>query len=188
MSAKRNLIPWMLTPTRRQMMAGAALAFGGLTRSATGAAAETAEEVSHTAEAIHQEPVFKANRHRVYEALTDTQQFNKVTQIIAAKEPNISLEKSPTQLSRDAGGTFSLFGGIIVGRHVELVPNQRIVQAWRVAYWGPGIYSIARFELIEQGDGTKIIFDHTGFPKGTGEQLATGWKAHYWEPLAQYLG
>jgi activator of HSP90 ATPase len=99
----------------------------------------------------------------------------------------IALEKSPTQISREPGGAFILFGGIIVGRHIELVPNQRIVQAWRVAYWDPGIYSIAKFELVEQGAETKIVFDHAGFPKGQAEHLAAGWKGHYWDPLAHYL-
>jgi len=175
------------TPTRRQVIAGVAIAFGGLTLGSTEAWAEAGGEISHTAEAIHQEPVFKASRQRVYAALTDTQQFNNVTEIIAAREPRISLEKSPTQISREAGGAFSLFGGIIVGRHIELVPNQRIVQAWRVVYWDPGAYSIAKFELVEQGSGTKIVFDHSGFPKGKAEDLAEGWKAHYWEPLEKFL-
>lgn len=188
MSTDKNSTAMISIPTRRQALADVAIAFGSLTLGSIRAGAEAEGELSHTAEAIHQEPVFKANRQRVYEALTDTQQFNKVTQIIAAKEPSISLEKSPTQISREAGSTFVLFGAIIVGRHIELVPNQRIVQAWRVAFWDPGIYSIAKFELTEQGDGTRIIFDHTGFPKGTGEHLAAGWKAHYWEPLAQFLG
>jgi hypothetical protein len=31
------------------------------------------------------------------------------------------------------------------------------------------VYSMAKFELTEQGSGTKIIFDHTGFPKGLPE-------------------
>jgi hypothetical protein len=39
-----------------------------------------------------------------------------------------------------------------------------------------------------QGSGAKIIFDHTGFPKGAGEHLAAGWKAHYREPLEKFLG
>jgi activator of HSP90 ATPase len=174
-------------PTRRQVIAGVAVNFAGLALGSSEVWAGTGEEISRTAESIHQEPVFKANRKRVYEALTDAQQFNQITQISAAKEPSISLEKAPTQISREAGGSFSLFGAIIVGRHIELVPGQRIVQAWRVTYWGPGIYSIAKFELAEQGAGTKIIFDHTGFPKGTAEDLAAGWKAHYWEPLEKFL-
>jgi activator of HSP90 ATPase len=67
------------------------------------------------------------------------------------------------------------------------MPHERIVQAWRTGGWAPGVYSIAEFELLEQGSGTKIVFDHTGFPKGEAEVLASGWKAHYWEPLKKLL-
>ena len=50
------------------------------------------------------------------------------------------------------------------------------------------LYSIARFKLKEQGAKTTILFDHTGFPKGLGEHLASGWHQNYWEPLRKYLG
>jgi activator of HSP90 ATPase len=187
MSEGRNQNAPANSPTRRQVIAGVAMTFGGLALGLTKVRAGIGEEISRTAESIHQETVFKASRNRVYRALTDTKQFNEITKIVAAMEPAISLEKSPTVISPEVGGVFSLFGGIILGRHVELVPDTRIVQAWRVAYWAPGIYSIARFELVEQGAGTKIVFDHTGFPKGDAEHLASGWKAHYWEPLAKFL-
>ena len=95
--------------------------------------------------------------------------------------------KNPTEISRQVGGAFKLFGGHIVGRHIELVPNQRIVQAWRVVDWNPGVYSIVTFELTEQGSNTKILFDHIGFPEGKAQQLADGWTANYWEPLRKYL-
>ena len=175
------------SPTRRQVIAGVAMTFGGLALGLTRVRAASGDEISRTAESIHQEAAFKASRNRVYEALTDARQFNEVTKIAAAKDPAISLEKSPTVISPEVGGAFSLFGGIILGRHVELVPNTRIVQAWRVAYWAPGAYSIVKFELAEEGTGTKIVFDHTAFPKGDAETLASGWKAHYWEPLAKFL-
>jgi activator of HSP90 ATPase len=139
------------------------------------------EEISHAAESIHQEIVFKASRKRVYEALTDAKQFTKLTEFSDVKNA------APAEISREAGGSFSFFGGHIVGRQVELVPNQRIVQAWRVVVWNEGVYSIAKFELKEQGFETKIVFDHTGFPSGQGEHLAAGWKAHYWETLEKYL-
>jgi activator of HSP90 ATPase len=187
MSDRNNQNAPANSPTRRQVIAGVAMTFGGLALGLTKGRAATGEEISHTAESIHQETVLKASRNRVYEALTDAKQFNEVTKIVAAREPAISLEKSPTVISPDVGGAFSLFGGVILGRHVELVPNMRIVQAWRVSHWNPGAYSIARFELVEQGAGTKIVFDHTGFPKGDAEHLASGWKAHYWEPLAKFL-
>src|ERR1700726_2234903 len=187
MSEGRNQSAPANSPTRRQMIASVGVTFGGLALGLTKVRAATGEEISHTAEFIHQEPDINASRKRVYEALTDAKQFNKITKIVAAMEPAISLEKSPTVISPEVGGAFTLFGGIILGRHVELVPDTRIVQAWRVVNWSPGVYSIVRFELMEQGAGTKIVFDHTGFPKGDAEHLASGWKAHCWEPLAKFL-
>ena len=71
---------------------------------------------------------------------------------------------------------------------LELVPSERIVQAWRAGGWDPGDYSIAKFQLVEQGAGTKIVFDHSGFPKGKAEHLAEGWRINYWEPLEKFLG
>jgi activator of HSP90 ATPase len=144
------------------------------------------EEISRTAESIHQEAVFKASRKRVYEALTDAKQFDKVIQLSGVMQ-SMHLGDKPAEISHEVGGAFALFGGYITGRHVELLPNERIVQAWRTGGWDPGVYSIAKFDLVEQGSGTKIVFDHTGFPKGEAEHLAAGWKAHYWEPLEKLL-
>ncbi len=142
-------------------------------------------EVSHSSEAIHQETILRASRKRVYEALTDPKQFHQV--VLLSADGKAMAANVPTEISRDPGGAFSLFGGHILGRHVELIPNERIVQAWRVANWNPGTYSIAKFQLIEQGPATRLIFDHIGFPQGQAQHLAEGWKEHYWEPLARYL-
>ncbi len=187
MSHRNDLAALANAPTRRQAIVGIAIAFGGLGLGSTEAWAGFEEEISRTAESIHQETVFRASRKRVYEALTDTQQFNKVTRLSAAMHSGMPVGAPPTEISREVGGAFSLFGGHIVGRHIELVPSERIVQAWRVVNWDPGVYSIAKFEIAEQGSGTKIVFDHTGFPKGKGEELAAGWKANYWEPLEKFL-
>jgi activator of HSP90 ATPase len=187
MSDRTNLEALAHVSTRRQAIVGVAIAFGGLAVGSTEAWAGAEEEVSRTAESIHQEAVFKARRKRVYEVLTDTKQFDKVIQLSGVMK-SMPPGGKPTEISREVGGAFSLFGGHIVGRQIELVPSERIVQAWREVSWDPGVYSIVKFELAEQGSGTKIVFDHTGFPKGKGEHLAAGWKAHYWEPLEKFLG
>lgn len=172
------------SPSRRQMLVGATAVLTGL---GIHAPAGTEEGVSRTAESIHQEPVFKANPKRVYEALTDEKQFEKITRLSAAVQSGAALGNKPTQIGREAGTPFTLFGGHIVGRHIELVLNRRIVQAWRVVDWDAGIYSIVKFELAGQGSGTRIIFDHAGFPQGKGQHLADGWKGNYWGPLEKYL-
>jgi activator of HSP90 ATPase len=123
---------------------------------------------------IHQEEEFKAAPTRIYEILLDGKQFGAFTADTADVQPQ-------------AGAAFRLFGGRVVGRNVELIPNQRIVQAWRPASWPAGVYSIVRFELTARGAGTMISFDHTGFPEGDFESLNAGWPRMYWEPLRKYL-
>ncbi|MED4228911.1 SRPBCC domain-containing protein [Neobacillus cucumis] len=124
---------------------------------------------------IHYEIIFKASQKQVYDALMDANQFSTVT------------GGAPTEIKAEAGGAFSLFGGMITGRNIELLPNERIVQAWRAGNWAEGVYSIAKFELKKQGEETLVIFDHVGFPDGQGEHLAGGWKDNYWVPIEKYL-
>ena len=142
--------------------------------------------ISTTNAAIHQEVIFKASPARVYHALTDPRQFDKIV-LLSGAIKSMALASVPSRISSAPGGSFALFGGYITGRRLELLPNTRIVQAWRSAGWPPHIYSIARFELTEHPDGTKLLFDHTGFPNGEAASLATGWRQHYWEPLAKVL-
>jgi len=80
-----------------------------------------------------------------------------------------------------------MFGGVIVGRNIELVSGQRIVQAWRPTHWSPGIYSLVRFELKAQGSDVTVVLDHTGFPEGDFAGLNYGWCKKYWEPLKKFL-
>jgi len=126
--------------------------------------------------AIHQEEDFKTSPRRIFEALLDAKQFTAFSGGRAA------------EIDRAVGGTFSIFAGHSVGRNLELVPDRRIVQAWRVVPWPEGIFSIARFELVGKGSGTKVIFDHTGFPPELAEHLESGWNENYWTPLQKYLG
>jgi activator of HSP90 ATPase len=188
-SDRTNLSALTNGPTRRQAIFGVAMVFGALALGSTNSRAGAEDEISRSAESIHQEPVFQASRKRVYEALLDTKQFDKLVELSGVMKSGMLPPgtNKPTEISRELGGAFALFGGYITGRHLELLPGERIVQAWRAGSWDPGIYSIARFAFVEQGSGTKIVFDHSSFPKGDGEHLAAGWRAHYWEPLQKLL-
>jgi activator of HSP90 ATPase len=124
---------------------------------------------------IHQEVVLPAPPRRIYAALTESADFAKMT-------------GAPAQIEAREGGSFSCFGGMILGRSVELVPGQRVVQAWRVGNWPAGLYSIARFELQPEGAGTRLLFDHTGFPASDAAHLEAGWETNYWKPLRSLPG
>lgn len=172
--------------SRRRWMKGAAFTAGGLLAIPALGWTEASSGLSHTAEAIHQETTFSASPQRVYEALMNASQFQKLELLGAAKD-SVDVTSKPAEISREPGGAFVIFGGYIVGRQIELIPNRRIVQAWHEKEWEAGVYSIARFELLGEEAGTKLIFDHTGFPAGAGDHLAIGWKLNYWKPLATFL-
>lgn len=175
------MLPDELTRREFSTRLASLVAFASVTgRGMAAALSPSSNEVVRT-DAIHQEVTLNTNRHRVYEALTDAKQFSGFMAYS-------TVPKAPAaEIARDVGGAFSIFGGHIVGRHLELVPDQRIVQAWRVVDWAPGIFSIARFQLRDKGSATTIVFDHIGFPNGQAKHLATGWHLNYWEPLRKYL-
>jgi activator of HSP90 ATPase len=100
----------------------------------------------------------------------------------------MSLGSAPTQIDAEPGGAFVLFGGFVTGRVLDLQPSTRIVEAWRSGAWSPGAYSIATFQLAPHEAGTRLTFDHVGFPAGEARSLAKGWHENYWDPLAKYLG
>jgi activator of HSP90 ATPase len=171
--------------TRRQMIAGiGAVALGGLAASrdvwARVQQQQNPKEAPSTPAnqartSLHQEIELKASPQRIYEILLDSKQFAAFTCM-------------PANIDSAAGGAFSMFGGMIVGRNVELIANQLIVQAWRPTHWDPGVYSVVKFELKPQGTGTLLILDHTGFPEGEYDSLFKGWGLRYWDPLKKYLG
>jgi activator of HSP90 ATPase len=124
---------------------------------------------------IHQEVTFSVPPERVYALLTDGKLFAQATGGRAA------------EIGAGEGARFSLFGGAIHGRHVELVSGARVVQAWRAQNWPEGHYSIVRFTLTEDGAKTKLVLDHTGYPDGDHDHLSQGWAANYFEPFAKYF-
>jgi activator of HSP90 ATPase len=122
---------------------------------------------------IHQEVTLQAPPERVYAVLTDGTLFAQAT------------GGRPADIGSGEGAAFHLFGGMIHGRHVELVPGERVVQAWRVKLWPQGQYSLVRFTLAPDGAGTKLVLDHSGYPEGEHDHLSAGWRANYFEPLAK---
>jgi activator of HSP90 ATPase len=177
-----NHLAALVPPTRRQVFAGFAGVLGSLAlASRCEAQPQSAEMQQMPATAanqartsIHYEINFKPSPQRIYETLLDAKQFAAFSGLPAVIEPK-------------SGGSFSLFGGLIVGRNIELIENQRIVQAWRPTHWDSGVYSIVRFELKPRGAEAALAFDHTGFPAGEYDHLDWGWHNHYWEPLKKFF-
>jgi activator of HSP90 ATPase len=182
MNGRTNAAVLTQALTRRQAGACIAMAFCGVAsdwRAFAQATAQTMEEkpanpANRMRTSLHDEVELKTDPQHIYEVLLDAKRFKAFT-------------GAPAEIDPKPGGAFSMFGGQIVGRNVELVPNQRIVQAWRPSHWDAGVFSIVEFELKPKGSGTLVILDHKGFPEGDFDHLEWGWATHYWEPLKKYF-
>ena len=124
---------------------------------------------------IHQEVTINATPADVYRVLTSSVDFAKMTGGRSA------------DISKEVGGKVSLFGGDIRAVNIELVPGKRVVQAWRSQAWPDGIHSIVKFELSPEANGTKLVFDQSGYPEGARAMLEGGWEQMYWNPMNAML-
>lgn len=121
---------------------------------------------------IHLEASLPAAPDRIYELLTNGAKFGDVT-------------GKPGKGGGAPGAFFSIFDGWIEGRQIDLVPNERVVQAWRFMDWDPGVYSIVRFTLSPEGTGTKMVVDQEAVPAAVHEHVRTNW-GFYFEPLSKF--
>ena len=158
-------------PSRRHLVLGGMMVMG----SAAFAKAAPAKGKDVLPGAILQSADFAVAPGRVFQVLTDEKQF-------------AAMSGAPAKIENREGGAFSLFGGAIIGRNLELVDGKRVVQAWRDAAWNAGLYSVIRFELSAAGKGTHLSFDQSGYPQSDRASLVAGWKSHYWEPMQAYFG
>jgi activator of HSP90 ATPase len=121
---------------------------------------------------IHLETIFPAAPGQIYELLTNGAKFGEVT-------------GKAGKGGGAPGAYFSLFEGWVEGRQIELVSNERVVQAWRFMNWEPGVYSIVRFSLSPKGSGTKLVLDQKAVPAEVHEHVRTNWGGFYFEPMSK---
>lgn len=124
---------------------------------------------------IKQRVKFKASPATLYDLLADSRKHSAVTGRKAT-------------ISRKIGGTFSAGGNAVSGVNVDLVPGQRIVQAWRHRRFPAGIFSMAAVTLTPTTDGgTELVLTHRGVPKDLIPETERAWREQYWSRIKAYL-
>ncbi|MBI2984881.1 MAG: SRPBCC domain-containing protein [Candidatus Kerfeldbacteria bacterium] len=91
------------------------------------------------------------------------------------------------KISRQVGGSFTVFDGWATGKNVKLVPDTTIVQTWRADDWPAGHFSTITVSLIKAPNGTKFLFTQTDVPASKAKDIAQGWRDYYWAPLKAAL-
>ncbi len=121
---------------------------------------------------IQQEVLIKTPPHEIYELFMDSKKHSK-------------LIDGKAQISREIGGSFSVFEGSINGTNLDLEQDKKIVQKWRSEEedWPSKHYSILTllFEPIKEG--TLVKLTHAKVPSTAYESVKDSWNTYYWEPL-----
>ena len=53
--------------------------------------------------------------------------------------------------------------------------------------WEPGTYSIVRFTLVPEADGTRLVIEQHGEPEDWHDHVDTNWPTFYLTPLTDHF-
>lgn len=125
---------------------------------------------------IKQTYLVNSSINEVWKALTDPKYIN-------------AWGGGPAKMNENKGSRFSLWGGSIWGKNIEVIPNKKLVQEWisenESRKWEKP--SIATFNLIEEKGKVKLDFVHENVPDEDYKNISEGWKDYYLGPLKKYL-
>jgi len=125
--------------------------------------------------AISQVYKFQCTAEEFYNALT------RIEMVTAFTRGHVKLD--PVK-----GGSFALFGGNIVGKFDELVPNKKIVKQWRYKQWPEGHYSTVTIDIEQKSDHTEVKLNQSGVPTGEAEVTRNNWDRYYWDAIKKAFG
>ncbi len=112
--------------------------------------------------------------NKVWQALTDAKLIEK-------------WGGGPARMDDKVGTEFSLWGGEIWGKNLEVVPNKKLVQDW----WSKGEIkdkpSTVTFDLSEENGKVKLELTQTDVPDEFEKDLDDGWRDFYLIPLKNFL-
>ena len=79
---------------------------------------------------------------------------------------------APAQMETTAGSDFSLFGGQVTGKTLEVVNGKKLVQQW------PSNTKVT-IALSANGDATTVDLLHENIPEDEVEKFTQGWNEFY---------
>lgn len=113
----------------------------------------------------------KVTPEKVFEALTNSK-------IIEA------WSGTSAKMNAKAGSKFSLWGGSIHGKNLE-VSKTKIVQNWKEEAWKE--FSTVTFAIEPTKTGTVVTLTHNDIPDASFTNIKDGWDSYYMLPLKEFV-
>lgn len=121
---------------------------------------------------IHQKYEIKAPQEKVWEALVDPKSIE-------------AWGAGPAKMNDKVGFKFSLWGGDIHGKNIEVIKFKKLKQEWYGGDWDKP--SILTFKFSEKEGKTKVDLLHEDVPDKEHKNISEGWKDYYMIPLKDYV-
>jgi uncharacterized protein YndB with AHSA1/START domain len=119
--------------------------------------------------------IIPATPQQIYEAWLDSIAHSEMT----GGEAN---------MSEEIGAEVSAWDGYITGSNLELVPGERIVQAWRTSEFADEhADSIVTVTLEPVEEGTLLTLVHSNVPDTHRSYEEGGWESQYFDPMKAYF-
>lgn len=121
---------------------------------------------------IQQNYLIKAPLEKVWQALVDPKVIDE-------------WDGGPAEMSDRVETQFSLWGGDIHGKNIEVILYKKLVQQWKEDDWQD--FSKVTFKLSKKGDKTQLDLLHEDIPDSKAKDIEAGWKSYYLGPLKDLL-
>jgi len=118
---------------------------------------------------LHLEPVFNTTAEQMYITLLDKARVTAWTRSLPVMD-----DFPPKE-----GSDIKLFGGGVSGKILKLVPNEQIVQLWRLEDWKEGHFAQLDIKLVQGAGETKMIVKFSGIPIGEEDRVRGNFEDYY---------
>lgn len=105
----------------------------------------------------------------------------------ALTDPNIIplWSDAPAKMSDQVGDLFELWNKTIIGKNLEVVPMEKLVQNWKPVHWKT--FSKVTFTLFTKKVWTVVNMEQIGVPADEYSEISDGWNRYYLGKIKKLL-
>lgn len=119
--------------------------------------------------------VLPAPADELYKMYMDSQAHSEIT-------------GAPAKISEESDSPFEAFGGLLVGRTIQVVKHRLVVQSWRtVNFRKSDPDSTLIISFTPEDDDGRIDLIHLQVPDSDFQGVCGGWDSRYFAPWLAYL-
>jgi activator of HSP90 ATPase len=105
-----------------------------------------------------------------------------------SSEAHSEITGAPAKISEESDSPFEAFGGLLVGKTLQVVKHRLIVQSWRsVNFRKSDPDSTLIISFTPEDDDGRIDLVHLHVPDSDFQGISGGWDSRYFAPWLTYL-